>query len=100
MNSVEKRVASLEGRSLEQSMRIDDVRDALASLETRMDRRFEQLEQRFGQLEHRLDQRFAAVDLRFVGMDKRLDSIDYKFGWFIGIGIAVLLGVLGQWFRP
>ena len=49
--TIDERVANLEGRTEEQAMRIDDVREAVASLEARMDRRLEHLEQR-------MDQRF------------------------------------------
>ena len=89
MDSVEDRVASLEGRVLEQSMRIDDVREALVSLETRMDRRFEQLEQR-------LDQRLASVDARFLGIDDRLDRITGQLSHlFIGVAVAAIAASLG-----
>lgn len=46
-------------------MRIDDVREALVSLEKRLDRRFELLEQR-------LDQRFDGIDARFASVYRLL----------------------------
>ena len=47
MNTSEARMARLEDRIEEQVMRVDDVRTALASLEGRMDRRFDRVEARF-----------------------------------------------------
>jgi len=75
-------------------MRINDVREAIVSLETRMDRRFEQLEQRLDQRFSGIDQRFASIDQRFIGIDQRLDGIDYKFGWMVGLVLAVLMGLI------
>ena len=90
MDSIEERVATLEGRTLEQSMRIDDVREALSSLEARMDRRFEQLEQR-------LDQRFAGVDIRFAGIDGRLDRMSSQLSnLIVGVAVAAISGLLGM----
>jgi uncharacterized coiled-coil protein SlyX len=90
VDSIEERVATLEGRTLEQSMRIDDVREALSSLEARMDRRFEQLEQR-------LDQRFAGVDIRFAGIDGRLDRMSSQLSnLIVGVAVAAISGLLGM----
>lgn len=58
-------------------MRIDDVREALASLERRM------------------DQRFIGIDQRFVGIDQRLDSIDARFGRVYALLIAMLIAIVG-----
>jgi uncharacterized coiled-coil protein SlyX len=90
VDSIEERVATLEGRTLEQSMRIDDVREALSSLEARMDRRFEQLERR-------LDQRFAGVDIRFAGIDGRLDRMSSQLSnLIVGVAVAAVSGLLGM----
>ena len=92
MESVEERVGLLEGRVGEQSMRIDDVRDAVASLEARMDRRLEQLEQRMDQRFASVDSRFAVMDQRFLGIDGRLDTMN-KLLW--SLIIAVATGAIG-----
>lgn len=83
-------------------MKIDDIRDALASLEGRLDRRFELLEQRldqrFAAIDRRfigIDQRFIGMDQRFAGIDQRLDSIDARFGRLYGLLIAMLLAIVG-----
>ena len=62
-------------------MRIDDVREAVISLEQQVNRRFELLELR-------LDQRFADVDRRF-------DGIDARFGRVYGLLIVMLLAIVG-----
>ena len=81
MQQGERRIAFLEGRIEEQVVRIDDVREAVNSLEERMNRRFELLEQR-------MDQRFADVDRRF-------DGIDARFGRMYGLLIVMLLAIVG-----
>jgi predicted nuclease with TOPRIM domain len=53
-----ERVAWVEGKLEEQAMRVDDIRDALRSLEERMDRRFEGLERRFDSLDRKIDSHF------------------------------------------
>ena len=46
MAELGERVAWMEGRVEEQTMRIDDVRSAIKSLEERMDRRFDSLDRK------------------------------------------------------
>jgi hypothetical protein len=89
-----ERVAYLEGRSEEQARMVDVIRDGLASIVARMD----SFDSRLVGLEERIDRRFELIDKRFVGIERRLDNLDYKFGWFIGIGVTVAMGVFGQWF--
>ena len=59
MATVDERVAFLEGRVNEQSQMINGIRDALVSLEQRMDRQFESLEQRLNALDQKVDAGFA-----------------------------------------
>ena len=81
MDAVEERVAYLEGRVEEQGQMIMSIRDAIVSLEGRMDRRF------------------AAIDQRFVGIDERLDGLDAKmsrqFVWLVGLIVTMLIAVVG-----
>ena len=66
-------------------MRIDDVREAVTSLENRM-----------AAFEGRMDQRFISIDNRFVGIDARLDRITNQlFGLMVGVTVAAIGGVLG-----
>jgi uncharacterized coiled-coil protein SlyX len=83
VDNLDERVALLEGRIAEQSMRIDDVREAVASLETRIDQRFAGIDQRFAAI----DQRFATLDQRFVGLDGRLDQMN-KLLWGVLVMVA------------
>jgi len=53
-----------------------ELRAAIASLQDRMDRRFEQI-----------DRRFEQVDARFAHMDQR-------FMWLVGLQFATLLAVV------
>ena len=92
MDNLDERVALLEGRITEQSMRIDDVREAVASLETRMDQRFAGI-----------DQRFATMDQRFVGLDGRLDQMN-KLLWGLLVmvatgAVATVTGIVAALFQ-
>lgn len=79
MPTIEERVAFLEGRVVEHAHRIDGIREAIVSLEQRMDRRFELLEQRLSAFEQRVDERFALIDQRFAQIDQRFAQIDQRF---------------------
>ena len=85
MNNVEERLAYLEGRAEEQSHMINGIREAMASLEARIDRRLEQFEQR-------MDQRFTLVDQRFLAIDGRLGRMT---SLLVGLLIAVIAGMSG-----
>lgn len=66
---------------------VNGIRDALVSLEARMDRRFEQIERRF-----------AIIDQRFVGIDQRLDSMEARMGrqfiWLVGLLVTMLIAII------
>lgn len=114
-----ERFAVIENRIEEQHMQLDDVRDAVRSLEARVDRfearmderfstmdqRFSNMDQRFSAMEQRfstidqrfsaIDQRFVGVDQRFVGIETRLDTMN-KMMWALLIGIATsVIATLG-----
>jgi len=85
MAAVEERVAFLEGSVEEHSHMMDGMRDALTSLEARMDRRFE------------------AIDRRFETIDGHLSALDQKvtrhFFWLVGILVTTLATVIGTMAR-
>ena len=58
MTAAEERLAALEARVDEHARGLIDVRKAIASLEQRIDRRFE------------------GIDARLTGMDGRLNTLD------------------------
>ena len=121
MATVDERVAFLEGRVNEQSQMINGIRDALVSLEQRMDRRFEGIDRRFESLEQRLnaldqkmdaglaatnqkmDAGFAAVnqkmDAGLTAMNQRMDAgfaaQDHRFAWLVGIQLTTTAAVVG-----
>ena len=88
MQDIDERVAFLEGRVEEHSQMVNGIRDALTSLEARMDRRFEQFETR--------------VDQRFVQVDARIDALDGKvsrqFVWLVGLHVTSLITVMAALF--
>ena len=102
MATIEERVAFLEGRVGEHGQMISGIRDALVSLEARMDRRFEGIDRRFEAIDRRfdtIDRRFEAIDRRFESLEGRLGGLDARVGhqfiWLVGIQITTLVTVLG-----
>lgn len=118
--TVEERVTVVEVKLNALTAAIQDVKDAVLSLERRMnqrfdemnekfDQRFAQVDQRFEQVDRRLDQmdrrfdqmdlRFEQIDLRFEQIDRRFEAITQRFDrglmWIAGILIATLLAVFG-----
>lgn len=61
MIDVEERVAFLEGRVVEQSNTLGGIREAMASLENRLDQRFERVDQRFDALDAKLSRQFMGL---------------------------------------
>ena len=65
----------------EQSHAIVEVRDAVRSLE------------------HRMDARFETVDRRFDTVDRRVDVLDEKvsrqFVWLVGLQVTTLVAIVG-----
>ena len=64
---------------------VNGIREAMASLEARIDRRLEQFEQR-------VDQRFILVEQHFIGIDARLGRMT---SLLVGLLIAVIAGMGG-----
>lgn len=91
MATLEERVAFLEGKLDEHSHMVNGVRDALVSLERRMDRRFEAI-----------DRRFETIERRLAGLDQKLDrglaeiehKLDRRFGWLVGIQLTTLVAIV------
>jgi hypothetical protein len=85
--TLEERVAYLEGQVSERSHALLEVRDAIRSLEHRIDGRFEGV-----------DRRFDAVDRRFDTMDRRIDALDdtvsRQFVWLVGIQVTTLVAIV------
>ena len=102
MPTVEERVAYIEGQVSEQSHALVEVRDAVRSLEHRMDARFEGVDRRFEAVDRRfeaIDRRFDAVDHRFDTVDRRIDALDDKvsrqFVWLVGLQVTTLVAIVG-----
>jgi septal ring factor EnvC (AmiA/AmiB activator) len=99
--SLDKRVATLESAVVEHSRTIDGIRDAIVSLERRLDCRFADIDRRFAEIDRRLetiDRRFEAIDRRFEAMDDRLFALDMKasrqFMWVVGIQMTTLAAIV------
>ena len=92
METVEERVAYLEGRVEEHSQMVNGIREALTSLESRVDKRFEQVDLRILHLEERMDRRFEQVDLRLESIDAKMSR---QFLWLAGMLMTTLIAMLG-----
>ncbi len=83
--TLEERVAYLEGKVEEHSRGYGELREMMIHLDQKVDRFREEL-----------SGRIDALDQRLTG---RIDVLDEKFSryflWMIGIKIAVLLAVIG-----
>jgi uncharacterized coiled-coil protein SlyX len=88
MQSLEERLAYLEGQVNEHSHSMIEVRNAVRDLERRVDMRFEAVDRRFESMERRLD-----------GMNDRIDSLDDKvsrqFVWLVGMQVTTLVAIVG-----
>ena len=117
MATVDERVAFLEGRMNEQSQMINGIREAILSLEQRMDRRFESIEARLNALDQKIDVGLAAVrqrmdagfaelhqkiDIGLAAVHQRMDAgfaaldhkIDHRFAWLVGIQLTTTAAVV------
>ena len=95
---LEERMAFVEGRLVEQSRSMNDLRESIVSLERRMDHRFDgvdqrfvAIDQRFTGLERRMDQQFTALDQRISTLDARMAN---QFLWVVGLQITTIVAVL------
>ena len=81
VKTLEERVTLVEHKVAENARGIDGLRDAIADLGTRMDRRFD------------------AIDRRFEGMDQRFDAMRQQhasdFRWLAGFQIMTLIAIVG-----
>jgi hypothetical protein len=81
MATLEERVAYIEGQVSEQAHALVEVREAVRSLE------------------HRMDARFEAIDRRFDTVDRRIDVLDEKvsrqFIWLAGLQVTTLVATVG-----
>jgi hypothetical protein len=71
---------------------LDGIREAIGSLESRLDKRLQAFEDR-------MDRRFEQVDQRFEQVDRRLESLDAKvsrqFVWLVGLYVTTLVAMIG-----
>jgi len=117
--SLEERVAYLEGRVSDHAQVQNELREMVVHLDQKVDRFREELAARISSLEQSINARFESVDKRFELIDKRFESIDRRFEaidqrfeaingridalddkvsrqfmWLVGIQITVLIAVV------
>jgi septation ring formation regulator EzrA len=110
--AIGERVVVVEASLNTLTTAIQGVRDAVTSLETRMNQRFDEVDRRFCEVDRRfsevdkkfseIDRRFSDVDRRFNEVDQRFAQVDRRFGgvervfmWVVGMQIATLLAFIG-----
>jgi hypothetical protein len=78
----------------EQGHTLVDIREAIRSLERRMDARFEGVDHRFGGI----DRWFEGMARRFDVIDSRIDALDDKvsrqFVWLVGLQVTTLVAIV------
>ncbi len=88
--SVEVRLARLEGSYAQVSERLGAIEQRLSGLDARM-------EQRFASLEAKIEERFARSDAR---MDHLENKVDRQFSWVVGPIVLSLLIPIALRFVP
>ncbi|KRT77440.1 MAG: hypothetical protein XU14_C0012G0009 [Armatimonadetes bacterium CSP1-3] len=88
--SVDVRLARLEGSYAQVSERLGAIEQRLVGLETRLD-------QRFTSLEAKIEERFARSDARMDRLDVRMER---QFFWLIGLIVISLLVPITLRFLP
>jgi uncharacterized coiled-coil protein SlyX len=74
MPTLEERVAYIEGQVSEQSHALVEVREAVRSLE------------------HRMDAHFDTVDRRIDALDEKVSR---QFVWLVGLQVTALIAIVG-----
>lgn len=99
--TIEERVANLEGKVEEHTRAWEDIKDHLINhdakmiaFEQRIDRRFEAVDRRFEAMERR----FEAMERKIEALDNRISALDQKFSryflWMIGFQFTTLLSMI------
>lgn len=86
METLDERVAHLEGRVEEHSGNFAELRESIRQVDGHVQA-----------LDRKVDRLIGAVNVRIDGLDNKLTS---QFLWTVGIQIAVLLAVIGALARP
>jgi hypothetical protein len=90
--SLEERVAYLEGKVEEQSRGFGDLTARISALDEKVDRFRNELSARIDALDQKVDRFRGEFTVRIDALDQK---ISMQFIWLVGIQIAVLLAVIG-----
>ena len=105
-DTLEERVAYLEGRVEEHSKAWEDLKDMIINLDHKVDTRIDSLDQRLSSrmdsLDEKVDRFREELSSRIDSLDKRfssrIDSLDQKFSryflWIIGIQVTIFLSII------
>ena len=98
--TLEERLAYLEGRVEEHSKAWEDIKDMIVNLDQKVDRRIDALDQKVDRFRDELSSRIDSLDQRFAS---RLDALDQKFSryflWIIGIQVTIFLSIIATLLR-
>ena len=95
MPTLDERVAYIEGRLEEQSLRFDVRLDGLDAKVDRLDAKLDRLDSKIDAVGQRLDAKLDRIGQR---LDARIDVLDGRasrhFTWLVGIQVAVLIAIV------
>jgi len=101
--SLEERIAYLEGKVEEHTRGFGDLTTRIDGLSSRIDALDQKVDRFRTELSARIDALSARVDALSARMDRRFDVVDEKmsrhFIWLVGIQVAVMLSVIGALLR-
>lgn len=92
MQSLDQRVAYLEGRMEEQSTSMNDLRTDLRGFRADVTREFSEFRAEMREFRSEMARQFAEVNTRFNAQDGKIDR---HFMWIMGTQFAVLLSIIG-----
>jgi chaperonin cofactor prefoldin len=83
--------------------RLDDLKEQIAAVATRVDRLEAQMATRFDAVDRRfeaIDRRFEAIDRRFEAIEQRFDALERRWTWPLGLVLVMALGLLAKLLIP
>lgn len=100
--SLEERVAYLEGRVSDHTQAQSELREMVVHLDQKVDRFREELAARISALEQSVNAWFQSVNDQIDALDQSLstridvlnEKVDRQFKWLVGIQITVLVAVV------
>jgi len=88
--TLEERLAYLEGRVEEHSKAWEDIKDMIVNFDQKVDRRIDALDQKVDRFRDELSSRIESLDQKF----------SRYFLWIIGIQVTIFLSIIATLLKP